>query len=208
MRKGEKEAVKESEVIEKILPVLEAGKLARSVVLNDEEKIIAKQLQLLSMKPILYVLNVKGGDTKIPNELLEFFQKENAPFIVFDIRTEHELGEMSPEEQKEFRKDLGVAEEGLRTLIKKGYEMLDLITFLTTGEDETRGWTVKRNSIAPIAGMAIHTDFREKFIRAEVVFWKDLIDAGSYPKAREKGLVRTEGKDYIVKDGDVIEFKI
>jgi ribosome-binding ATPase YchF (GTP1/OBG family) len=97
---------------------------------------------------------------------------------------------------------------GIDSLIVAGYDVLDLITFFTTGETETRAWTIKKDSTAPIAGMAIHTDFKDKFIRAEVVFWKDLIDAGSYGKAREKGSVRTEGKEYVVKDGDVIEFKI
>jgi len=101
-----------------------------------------------------------------------------------------------------------IFEKGFDELIKKSYDILGLETFLTTGEDETRAWTIKRNSTAPEAGMAIHTDFKEKFIRAEIINWKDLIDAGSYANARAKGLVRTEGKEYIVKDGDVIEFKI
>jgi len=98
-------------------------------------------------------------------------------------------------------------ESGLGVLIKKAYELLGLITFLTTGEDETRAWTIKKGDTAPIAGSAIHSDFQEKFVKAEVVFWKDLMDAGSYAKAREQGKLRTEGKEYIVKDGDVIEFK-
>ena len=101
-----------------------------------------------------------------------------------------------------------VFESGFDDLIKKSYELLGLETFFTTGEDETRAWTIKKNSTAPVAGMAIHTDFKDKFIRAEVINWKDLLDSGSYANARAKGLVRTEGKEYIVKDGDVIEFKI
>jgi ribosome-binding ATPase YchF (GTP1/OBG family) len=107
-----------------------------------------------------------------------------------------------------FANELGVSNDGIDDLIVGAYDLLGLVTYFTTGEDESRAWTIKKDSTAPVAGMAIHTDFRDKFIRAEVIQWKDLLDAGSYAAAREKGLVRTEGKEYIVKDGDVIEFKI
>ncbi len=139
---------------------------------------------------------------------MDFLKKENAPFVEFDIQTEHELRGIASDEQEEFRKSLGVSPTGILELIKKGYEILGLMTFFTTGPDETRAWTVRRGAKAPEAGAAIHSDFRDTFIRAEVVHCDDLLFSGSYPKAREKGLVRTEGKEYVVKEGDVIEFKI
>jgi len=124
--------------------------------------------------------------------------------LIIDVATEFEAEGLSGDE----RKALGLPElSETDILIKKSYELLDLITFLTTGEDETRAWTINRRDAAPKAGAAIHTDFESKFVKAEVVFWKDLLDAGGYPKAREQGKLRTEGKEYVVKDGDVIEFK-
>jgi ribosome-binding ATPase YchF (GTP1/OBG family) len=125
-----------------------------------------------------------------------------------DAKIEDELKDFEGEEKELFRKEMGGETDGINNLITEGYRLLDLETYFTTGEDESRAWTIARGSTAPVAGMAIHTDFKEKFIRAEVVFWKDLLDAGSYSEARAKGKVRTEGKEYIVKDGDVIEFKI
>jgi ribosome-binding ATPase YchF (GTP1/OBG family) len=128
--------------------------------------------------------------------------------VIVDAGVENELKDVADDEKTMFREEFGVLDDGIDTLIKKGYEMLGLMTFFTTGEDETRAWTIKKNSTAPIAGTAIHTDFKDKFIRAEVVSYDALISAGSYAGAREKGALRTEGKEYIVKDGDVIEFKI
>jgi small GTP-binding protein len=177
-----KEAIFENQILEKIKPVLEAGKLASSVPLADEEKIVLKQSNLLTTKPILYVLNFSEASDN--DEAI--LSKIPGPYVKIDP----------------------VFEKGLDGLIKKSYEILGLMTYFTTGEDETRAWTVKIGSAAPIAGMAIHTDFREKFIRAEVIHWDKLLEAGSYASAREKGWVKTEGKEYIVKDGDVIEFKI
>jgi small GTP-binding protein len=177
-----KEAIFENQILEKIKPVLEAGKLASSVPLADEEKIVLKQSNLLTTKPILYVLNFSEASDN--DEAI--LSKIPGPYVKIDP----------------------VFEKGLDGLIKKSYEILGLMTYFTTGEDETRAWTVKIGSTAPIAGMAIHTDFKEKFIRAEVIHWDKLLEAGSYASAREKGWVKTEGKEYIVKDGDVIEFKI
>lgn len=167
--------------------VIEEQELQEAKKILEDGKLLGStfklsNLRLLTQKPILYVLNISEASenkTDIENKI-------PGPFV-----------EVDP-----------VFEKGLDTLIKKAYETLDLITYFTTGEDETRGWTIKRNSTAPTAGMAIHTDFRDKFIRAEVIEWNKLLDAGSYGTAREKGLLRTEGKEYIVKDGDVIEFKI
>lgn len=207
VKRGEKNAVAEHNVLREAEKTLSAGKLFRLTERVPEETEIIKKLQLLTVKPIVYVLNIKA-DTPIPQPLLQFFEKEKASHVTVDILTERELGEMEKEEGAALRAELGISHDALQNLIKKGYEILDLITFFTTGEDETRAWTIKRNSSAPKAGAAIHSDFRDKFIRADVISWNDLLSAGSYAKAREKGLVRTEGKDYIVKDGDVIEFKI
>lgn len=183
IKANKKEAVEEDAVLEKLQKVLEEGKLASSLGLDEKEKEIAKSMHLLSMKPILYVLNTSEAAEK---NLLEVKDKIPGPFVIVDP----------------------IFEKGFDDLIKKSYEILNLITFFTTGEDETRGWTTPYNSTAPIAGTAIHTDFKDKFIRAEVIEWDKLLEAGSYASAREKGLLRIEGKEYIVKDGDVVEFRI
>lgn len=191
VKAGKKEALIEKNTLLKIQKLLEEGKLARESFskenkecsLDEKEFVCIKNLQLLSAKPILYVLNMSEVSEK---NLTEIKEKIPGPYVIVDP----------------------MFEKGLDDLIKKSYETLDLITFFTTGADETRGWTIKRGSTAPEAGAAIHTDFRDKFIRAEVIEWDKLLEAGSYPNAREKGLLRTEGKEYIVQDGDVIEFKI
>lgn len=215
VKRGDKEAMKEKEILERVRIILEDGKLARKAVLDDEELIIVRSVQLLTMKPILYVLNKKAGGKNLDEmndpryeALMSFLRLHGAPYVVVDAGVENELSQFEGDEKEMFRAELGSKDDGVNDLIKKSYEMLGLITYFTTGQDETRGWTIKVGSTAPIAGMAIHTDFKEKFIRAEIIFWSDLLDAGSYGNAREKGLVRTEGKEYIVKDGDVIEFKI
>ena len=215
-KRGDKVAIAEKAVLEKLDKVLTEGKLASSAILTDDEKGAIKSLNLLTTKPILYALNKKAGGKNLDEtgderfkKLTDFLKGINALWVVIDAKVEQELSGIVGAEREEFKKELGVKDgSGINELIKKGYEMLGLITYFTTGEDETRGWTIKKDSPAPIAGTAIHNDFKDKFIRAEVIFWKDLLDAGSYAKAREKGLVRTEGKEYIVKDGDVIEFRI
>ncbi|MFA6524145.1 MAG: redox-regulated ATPase YchF [Candidatus Paceibacterota bacterium] len=179
VKKGDKDIILEESILRKLEKVLEEGKMATEAVLNEEEKFKIKSLNLLTLKPMLYVLNVSEANENV---------ETNLPGISVKVDP--------------------VFEKGFDDLIKKSYELLGLETFLTTGEDETRAWTIKIGSTAPVAGMAIHTDFKDKFIRAEVINWKDLLDSGSYANARAKGLVRTEGKEYIVKDGDVVEFKI
>ena len=179
LKKQDKEAVAEEVILQKLLKVFEDGKMATEANLTDEEKFKIKSLNLLTLKPMLYVLNTSEASENIDVKL---------PGISVKIDP--------------------VFEKGFDELIKKSYELLGLQTYFTTGLDETRAWTIKIGSTAPVAGMAIHTDFQDKFIRAEVVFWKDLLDAGSYAEARAKGKVRTEGKEYVVKDGDVIEFRI
>jgi ribosome-binding ATPase YchF (GTP1/OBG family) len=182
VKRNIKEAIEEENILKKIEKVLEEGRMATDVDLNEEEKFKIKSLNLLTLKPMLYVLNISEA-------------------------SENNLGAQIPSGSLSVEVD-PVFEKGFDDLIKKSYELLGLETFFTTGEDESRAWTIKKGSTAPVAGMAIHTDFKDKFIRAEVVFWKDLLDSGSYANARSKGLVRTEGKEYIVKDGDVVEFKI
>jgi ribosome-binding ATPase YchF (GTP1/OBG family) len=179
VKKGDKEAIVEENILKRIEKVLEEGKMVTEVTLNDEEKLKIKSLNLLTLKPMLYVLNVSEATENVEVNLPELFVKIDPVF-----------------------------EKGFDELIKKSYKLLGLETFLTTGEDETRAWTIKIGSTAPIAGTAIHTDFKEKFIRAEVINWKDLLDSSSRANAKAKGLIRTEGKEYIVKDGDVIEFLI
>ena len=194
---GNKEIVKKLEIVKKIKTVLEQGNLASACDLKDEEKVLVNDLHLLTLKPILYIYNISDKNAELPEEL----KKKN--HVLLDIKTEEDLMEMSEQDKKE----LGV-ESNIDQLIVESYKLLGLMNYFTTGEDETRAWTIKQNSTAPQAGAAIHSDFEDKFIRAEVINWQDLLESGSYAKAREKGLVRTEGKEYIVKDGDVIEFRI
>ncbi|MCX6767028.1 MAG: redox-regulated ATPase YchF [Candidatus Moranbacteria bacterium] len=193
-----KEAIRTLEIIKRIKEILDQGKLASELKFSDEDFELVRDLQLLTWKPMLFVLNTSEKETSDFASL-----REKYPTVAIDIKIEEELSQMSAEEASE----LGM-KSNLDQLILKSYEILDLITFLTTGEDETRAWTIKKSSTAPLAGRAIHSDFEEKFIRADVINWQKLLEAGSWSKARELGTLRTEGKDYIVKDGDVIEFKI
>ena len=215
VKNNNKNAIKEYAVCKKIMPALEAGKLASTIVLTPEEIVIAKQLNLLTRKPILYVLNKKTGALNLDEEngvrwqeLMGLMGSINASFVIVDAGVEAELSSVSSDDRGQFRQEFGVLDDGVNTLIKKGFELLELITFFTTGEDETRGWQIHAGSPAPKAGAAIHSDFEDKFIRAEVISYGDLLASGSRALAREKGLLRTEGKEYIVKDGDVVEFKI
>lgn len=215
VKRGVKEAVKEKEVLGKVLAVLDQGLLSRTALLTDDESPLVRSMHLLTMKPILYVLNKKAGGRNLDEmkderfeKLLAYLKSLGAHYVIVDAGVEHELSQFEGEEKEMFRAELGSKNDGINDLITKGYEMLGLETYFTTGEKETRAWTIKKGSTAPVAGMAIHTDFKDKFIRAEVVFWNDLLSIGSYAAAREKGLVRTEGKEYIVKDGDVIEFRV
>ncbi len=196
-KKGAEEQLK---IIKKIETGLEEGKLANELQpdMSDENtQIIIRELSLLTMKPFLYVYNVSDVSQKLPEGL------EARDHVKLDIKIEEELIEMTPEEASELE-----LKSNLDSLILKAYEILGLITFLTTGEDESRAWTIKRGWTAPLAGTAIHNDFKEKFIRAEVIQWDKLLEAGSWSKAKELGTLRLEGKEYIVQDGDVIEFKI
>lgn len=199
-RGNRKGADKQLEILKKIQATMEEGKLANETALDLSEentRQIVRELSLLTMKPFLYVYNVSDLEEKLSEGL------EAKNHVKLDIKIEEELSEITLEEAKE----LGIA-SGIDALILKAYEILGLITFLTTGEDESRAWTVPKGSSAPEAGAAIHTDFKERFIRAEVIQWDKILNAGSWGKARELGTLRLEGKDYVVQDGDVIEFKV
>ena len=199
---GNKEILKELEIINRAKQFLTEGKVLIEQDFDEDELKIIKQYQLLTLKPRIYLLN--GKDEEVSKEILEGFQKNNWPFLIIDILTESEAIGLSKEE----RITLGLPlESELDILIKKAYEILDLLTFFTTGPDETRAWTLKKNQKAPQAGGVIHSDFEKHFIKAEVINWKNLLETKGFANAREKGLIRTEGKDYIIQDGDVIEIK-
>jgi len=226
VKKGDKEFVLEHEALVKVEKALEAEQMANTVELDEKEMLKIKQMNLLTIKPILYGLNKRSGaknldetSPEIFKELTDYIVSTGAAYVVLDAKIEDELKDFEGEEKEIFRKEMmGVGTDvsrealakwdGINNLITEGYKLLGLDTYFTTGEDETRAWTIQKGSTAPVAGQAIHTDFKDKFIRAEVVYYKDLLEAGSYGEARAKGKVRTEGKEYIVKDGDVVEFKI
>ena len=201
VRQNKKEAVKEMATLKKAKDFLSEEKVLIDQTFTEDDKLILNSFQLLTFKPRLYLLN---GSQEEANLVKSDLTKFGNNYLVVDVATEYEAEGLTLEERRGL--DLPELSE-TDILVKKSYELLNLITFLTTGEDETRAWTIKKGDTAPKAGAAIHTDFENKFVKAEVVFWKDLIDCGGYPKAREQGKLRTEGKEYIVKDGDVIEFK-
>ncbi|OGE25080.1 redox-regulated ATPase YchF [Candidatus Daviesbacteria bacterium RIFCSPHIGHO2_02_FULL_39_12] len=192
--------------IEKIRVVLNAGQMANAANLTDDEQEVVRELHLLTLKPILYAYNVSEAEyaDKLRDSSLI---TQNDKFVIC-AKVEEELADLTEEERIEYLKELGIEETGLERLIKKAYFFLGLISFLTAGKKEVRAWTIKRGTKAPQAAGVIHTDFEKKFIRAEVVEYGKLIEAGSHSAAKTKGWVRTEGKDYIMQDGDVVEFLI
>ena len=185
---------------------LQKGQLARSVELTEEEQEAVKGVYLLTNKPILYVVNVDEASAADPNWVSPLGPDRLA--IPISVKIEAELASMSVEEAKEMLEALGMKESGLDRVIRKCYELLDLITFLTTGEKETRAWTIKKGMKAPQAAGVIHTDFEKNFIRAEVISYQDFVDCGGEAGARDKGQLRIEGKDYVMQDGDVCHFRI
>ncbi len=205
-RSGDKHAIALKAVLEKYKAALEDEKMANTVGLDEKEQELTKELQLLTNKLVLYVINVSEEQKISELDILPGIENK----IFLPIQFELELAELPPEEAEIFRAEANLDPQiaSLEDLTTRCYDLLGLITFLTTGKDETRAWTIKKGSTAPQAGRAIHSDFEEKFIRASVINWKTLIDSGSLGSAVEKGLLRTEGKGYIVQDGDVIEFKI
>ncbi len=215
VKRGDKDAIKLAEILEGLKKTLGEEKLANRMSFDEEEMKLVRDLHLITMKPFLYVLNKQSGGKNLDEmnderftKLISYLTENKFHYVVVDAKIEDELKEFEGAERNEMRNELGAHDSGIDGLIKAGYDLLGLETYLTTGEMETRAWTIKKGSTAPKAAAAIHTDFETKFIRAEVVAYNDLISAGSMAEARNKGTLRTEGKDYIVKDGDVMEFKI
>ena len=211
--KADKKYQAEIDVLEKIKKVLEEGKSARTIELSDEEKDLIKETYLLTMKPILYIANISESDIENPksNELVkqveEYAKAEKAQVIPLCIKIEEELASLDGEDKKEMLEAIGLKESGLDRVIKASYDLLGLMSFLTAGEPEVRAWTIKKGTKAPEAAGKIHSDIERGFIRAEIVSFDDLIKEGSMVAAKEKGLVRSEGKEYIMKDGDIVLFR-
>jgi len=210
---GDKTAKAEIEILDKIQPVLEEGRSARAVDLTKEEAAIARQFFLLTTKPTIYAANVdeetllNADENAHVKTVKEQAAKENAEVVVICAKIEAELVALEPDERKEFLNDLGVRSSGVDELIKSAYKMLGLMSFLTAGEKEVRAWTIPQNTKAPQAAGEIHSDIERGFIRAEIVSYDDLISAGSNAVAREKGLTRLEGKDYVMQEGDIVNFR-
>lgn len=199
LKAGKEEDQKERLVLKKAKTCLTEGKMLLQQSWDEEEKKILRSYQFLTLKPRIYLLN--GYPREVPSSLTDHFRQQDYPFLVIDLLNQFELSELTPEEKKELGLPLAVE---LDALIQKSYQLLDQITFFTTTSKETRAWTVKKGATAPQAGGVIHSDFEERFIKAEVINWKELLAIGSLAQAKEQGRVRIEGKDYIVQEGDVI----
>ncbi len=210
--KADKKCQEELDVLEKVKKTLEEGKSARTIQLTDEEKELLKESFLLTMKPILYIANVSEEQLSNENDenvkqVEEYAKQENAQVIPLCVKIEEELASLEGEDKKEMLEALGIKESGLDKVIKASYDLLGLMSFLTAGEPEVRAWTIKKGTKAPQAAGKIHSDIERGFIRAEIVSYEDLIKEGSMVAAKEKGLVRSEGKEYIMQDGDIVLFR-
>ena len=211
---SDKKAVEEYAFLERLYAHLESEKPARNFDIAEAEEEFMKNCFLLTTKPVIYAANIKEDDMGKDEDTLplvarvkQIASEENAEVLVICARTEEELSVLEPEEQAVFLEDLGLKESGLNRLVKKSYKLLGLISYLTAGEKETRAWTIEVGTKAPQAAGKIHTDFEKGFIRAEVVEYGILLECGSYTAAKEKGKVRSEGKEYVMKDGDVVLFR-
>lgn len=212
--KGDKSYKKEYELLTKIKSSIEEGQSPRSLSFTKEELLIVKSLSLLSLKPVLYVCNVSEDDllngyedNPYISKVKEYAELENSKTIVISAKIESEIAQLEGEEREVFLDELGLKESGLDKLIRTSYDLLGLMSFLTAGPKEIRAWTIKKGTLAPQAAGKIHTDMEKGFIRAEVVNYHDLIESGGYPQAKDRGLVRLEGKDYVMQDGDVVLFR-
>ncbi|MBX7062053.1 MAG: redox-regulated ATPase YchF [Pyrinomonadaceae bacterium] len=212
-KSGDKEAKRDIELMDKIQPILEEGRPARAADLTDDERAIVKGWFLLSTKPTIYAANVDEATLADPDSnphvaaVRKHAEAEKADVVMICAKLEAELVALDPAERSEYLKDLGLASSGVDGLIKAAYHMLGLMSFLTAGEKETRAWTIPIGTKAPQAAGTIHTDFERGFIRAEIVSYDDLVACGTYAAAREKGLVRLEGKEYVMRDGDIVNFR-
>lgn len=213
VKTGDKSLIATVGLLERVKEALENNRPARSVPLEgEEEEKIMKNLQLLTAKPVIYVANISEDEVGKPdNDMVkavkDFAERDGAKVISLSAKIEEELVGLESEEREAFKEELGITESGLEKLVATSYDLLGLMSFLTAGEKEVRAWTIKKGTKAPQAAGKIHTDFEKGFIKAEVVSFSDLIEAGSYLKAKEKGKVRMEGKDYIVQDGDIMLFR-
>ncbi len=214
MKSGDKKYQAELELWKRYKEALEAGQSARTVEITEDEAEIVKELALLTMKPVLYAANVAEGDFAAGIENNEFVKKveeiaaaEGAQVLPISAQIEEEISSLEGDEKQLFLEEMGLNESGLDRLVKKSYTLLGLISYLTAGQPEVRAWTITRGTKAPQAAGKIHTDFEKGFIRAEVVAYKDLIECGSHAAAKEKGLVRSEGKEYVMQDGDIVLFR-
>ena len=214
LKGGEKKYQSELEFLERLHDVLESGKTARSMEMTEDEKEMLADVSLLTLKPVIYAANVAeddyanaDNDNEYVKKIKEFAATEKSGVMVISARIEEEISALDKEEKQMFMEELGVKESGLDKLIKASYELLGLISYLTAGKPEVRAWTIKKGTKAPQAAGKIHTDFERGFIRAEVVSFDDLMECGSMTAAKEKGLVRSEGKEYVVNDGDIILFR-
>ena len=211
--KADKKFAQELELLEKIKSTLESGKSARTIQFNEEEQEILKDLYLLTSKPILYIANVSEEQLSNPLEdpyvkqVIEYASEEKAEVIPLCVKIEEELASLEGDDKKEMLEALGLQESGLDKVIKASYDLLGLMSFLTAGEPEVRAWTIKKGTKAPAAAGKIHSDIERGFIRAEIVSYDDLVREGSMNAAKEKGLVRSEGKDYIMQEGDIVLFR-
>jgi len=212
-KSGDKKLRAEVEALERIKGILEEGKRIHPFLeeLGEEERKVVRELQLLTAKPVMYVANVDEEglfeDNEFVKRVKEYAEREGAPVVKICAKIEAELSELPKEEKEEFLKELGMKEPGLNAVIREGYKLLDLITFFTAGEPEVKAWTVRKGTKAPQAAGKIHSDIERGFIRAEVIRYEDLIREGSIQACKEKGLMRLEGKDYEVQDGDIIHFR-
>ena len=211
--KADKKYQEEIDLLEKILKVLEEGKSARTIDFNEDEQVLVKDMFLLTTKPILYISNVSedqledAENDEYVKQVKEYASNEKAEVIPLCVKIEEELSGLEDEDKKEMLEALGLEESGLDKVIKRSYDLLGLMSFLTAGEPEVRAWTIKKGTKAPQAAGKIHSDIERGFIKAEVVSYDDLIREGSMVAAKEKGLVRSEGKEYIMQDGDIVLFK-
>ncbi len=211
--KGDRSLAGEVAMLERILEVLEDGKSARVLDFSTDEEVFVKSLQMLSYKPIIYVANVSeddimaGGDNALVQEVREHAKTEDAEVAVICAKIEQEIAELDDDDKMAFLEDLGLSESGLDLLVKTSYHLLGLISFLTAGPQEVRAWTIRKGTKAPQAAGKIHSDIERGFIRAETISYDALKDIGTMAAAKEKGLVRLEGKEYVVQDGDVILYR-
>ncbi len=212
--KNDKSLVAEEELLTRVLATLEDGKCVRSMTLDEEEKALLSESRLLTLKPVIYVGNIAEKDVasdlsdhEAYQKLRAFAQSEGAGVLAISAQIEAELGELEGEDYEMFLEDLGLTESGLNRLIRESYSLLGLISFLTAGEKEVRAWTITRGTKAPQAAGKIHSDFERGFIRAEVVAYDDLIREGNMVAVKDKGLLRSEGKEYVMQDGDVTVFR-